>query len=122
MDSLLFPILGALVLIGAAWALSIWFGKRASIGQSAVQRVLAANGAARCLEALRLLRALAGRGDQAAIAVAWERIEMPLLQALPDCPPDEKNELIASLDDCAKLCRDRELAKRLITMRNSLVG
>jgi hypothetical protein len=121
-DSLLFPIIGALVLLAAAWALSAWFGKRASVGQGAVQRVLAANGAARCVAALGLLCALGDRGDQTAIAAAWERIEMPLLQALPDCPPDAKIELVAALDECAKACRDRELAKRLITMRNSLIA
>jgi hypothetical protein len=121
--ALLIPILGGLVVVALAIVAVAWLRDRDRRGRrDGIERVLAAVGPGRCVEAARLLRRLAERRDQAAIAAAWEPIELPLLQALPDCPPDYKVELISALDDCAKACRDRELAKRLVTMRNSLIA
>lgn len=84
--------------------------------------MLAAHGPARCLAAITLLEGLASTGDQSAIAAAVDRIELPLLQALPDCPPPAKPALSDALDACAAVVAKRELAKRLTTLRNALLG
>lgn len=124
MRALLIPILVCLLagMVGAA--LVLWLRQRLRPGVSAGdrERVLAAHGAARCIEAARLLRRLAERGDSGAIAATWEAIELPLLQALPDCPPDSKVELIQALDACARACRIVETARAIMTMRNSLIA
>ena len=86
-----------------------------------VDTVLRANGAARCLAAIELLRHLAGAGTNE-IVTDWERVELPLLQALPDCPPDQKRVLRDALETCSKQCSQRDTAKRLMTMRDSLLA
>jgi hypothetical protein len=119
---LLIPILLAAAALVLAVMLIYWLRRPRIDQRGAIERVLAANGAARCVEAARTLRALAAGSDQGAIAGIWEGIELPLLQALPDCPPDYKVELINALDACAKACTARDLAKRIMTMRNSLIS
>jgi len=91
-------------------------------GRRVVERVLAAHGARRCCEATRLLSDLAARGDSAAIVRDFNAIEMPLVQAIPDCPQDAKAELIAALDGCARSCRVVEVTARIMTVRNSLLA
>jgi len=86
----------------------------------AIRAVAAHNGAGRCLAAIPLFRTLAARHDQHAIAAAWEELELPLVQALPDCPPDAKPELVVVLDACAQACSNRELTKRIMTLRRSI--
>lgn len=88
--------------------------------QDPIERLLTATGPARCLLAVEVLQALAGRG--AAIPAAWERIELPLLRDLPDCPPDAKPELVRVLEDCCAACRNRDVARRIMVLRDSLVG
>jgi hypothetical protein len=118
----LIPVFLALAVLVLAALFIIWL-RRARINQkSAIERILVANGAARCVEAARTLRTLATSNDQAAIAGIWDGIELPLLQALPDCPPDYKIELINALDACAKACSNREVTKRIMTLRNSLIN
>ncbi len=121
MSRLLIPLLLALAALVLAGILIAWL-RRSRINQkNAIERILTANGAARCVEAARTLRTLATGNDQAAIIGIWEGMELPLLQALPDCPPDYKVELINALDACAKACSHREVTKRIMTMRNSLI-
>ena len=122
MTRLIIPVFLALAVLVLAALFIIWL-RRARINQkSAIERILVANGAARCVEAARTLRTLATSNDQAAIAGIWDGIELPLLQALPDCPPDYKIELINALDACAKACSNREVTKRIMTLRNSLIN
>ncbi len=87
-----------------------------------VERVLSAIGAARCIESVRLMSDLVQRGAGVELIGAWERIEMPLLQAIPDCPPDYKVELINALDAAARICPRRETSASMLTMRNSLLA
>lgn len=95
-------------------------GRALAIHRDAIREVLAHNGAGRCLAAIPLFRTLAAGGDQRAIAAAWEALELPLVQALPDCPPDAKPELVVVLDACAQACSNRELTKRVMTLRRSI--
>ena len=124
MRALLIPILVALVAGAVGAMIVLWARGRFSPvgGVAAVEKVITANGAARCVEATRLMRALAARGDSAAIVRDFNAIEMPLLQAIPDCPPDYKVELIAALDGCSRACRVVEASKRIMTMRNSMLA
>jgi hypothetical protein len=125
MRAFLIPAL--LILLGGSLAVLaiIWLRgllRRAGASDDRIARVLSANGAARCIEAVRLLDELVQRGAGAGLVTAWERIEMPLLQALPDCPPDYKVELINALDAAARLCPRRETSASMLTMRNSLLA
>lgn len=81
--------------------------------------MLAAHGAARCLAALELLPWLTAHPEQ--IVAAWERCELPLVQALPDCPPASKAPLLRALENCSAACRNRDVARRIMVLRDSLV-
>jgi hypothetical protein len=122
--ALLIPILACLLAGVAAVGLVLWLRRRLARGASPAEvgRVLSAHGPGRCVEAARLLRRLAAHGDSTDLARVWDAIELPLLHAIPDCPPDYKVELIDALDACARSCRVVETAKRLVTMRNSLLA
>lgn len=85
-----------------------------------VDRLLAATGPARCLIAVEVLRDLASAPER--IPAAWERIELPLLRDVPDCPPDDKPALVRALEDCGGACRNRDVARRIMLLRDSLVG
>jgi len=87
-------------------------GRSTPIHPDALRAVLDANGARRCLAALRLFQELARRADEASIAQAWEALELPLLHA--------KAELVLALDACALACGNRELDKRIMTLRRGL--
>jgi hypothetical protein len=116
------------IVVGAvALGAAVWFAiepfRRASAPRrvrASAERVVAAHGPRRCQHALDLLRELAHAPQE--LPEAWNRIELPLVEALPDCPPDTKPELIRALDAAARGCAHRDTAKRLTTVRNSLVG
>lgn len=117
----LMPVLlfiGALV---AAFLLVMWARRVGGDPTPSIDRVLSANGAVRCIEASRVLHSLTTRSDQRGIAKVWEAIELPLLRALPDCSPDYKVQLINVLDAASKTVTSRELSKRIMTLRNSLI-
>jgi hypothetical protein len=116
---------GVIAAIGIIVVAAILIALRSSrrgiaIHRDAIREVTAHNGAGRCLAAIPLFRTLAANGDQGAIAAAWEALELPLVQALPDCPPDAKPELVVVLDACAQACSNRELTKRIMTLRRSI--
>lgn len=126
MRAFLIPVLVILVGGSAALFLILWLRARFAVGGTAMRgqlgRVLTAHGPARCIAAAHYLDQLAKREDSAAITAAWARLEMPLLEALPDCPPDYKLPLINALDACARPCRVVATARAIITMRNSLLN
>ena len=122
MRGMLMPFLlfiGALVV---AFLLVMWARRVGGDTKPSIDRVLSAHGAARCMEASRVLHGLTQRADQRALAEVWEAIELPLLKALPDCPPDYKVQLINVLDAAAKAASNRDLSKRIMTLRNSLIA
>ncbi len=112
-------VIGALV---TAFFLVMWARRAGGDPKPSIDRVLSANGAARCQEASRVLHRLTSRSDQRGLAEVWEAIELPLLKALPDCPPDYKVQLINVLDAASKAATNRELSKRIMTLRNSLIS
>jgi hypothetical protein len=116
---------GVIAAVGLCIAVAIAVAYRSlrrgpGVHRDAIREVLAHNGAGRCLAAIPLFRTLAAGGDQRAIATAWEALELPMVQALPDCPPDAKPELVVVLDACAQACSNRELTKRIMTLRRSI--
>ncbi|MBA3937777.1 MAG: hypothetical protein H0X38_09960 [Planctomycetes bacterium] len=119
-------IVAAILLGVIAVAATLWWWLRQRLGLGAggeragVARVLGVQGASRCVEALTLLRTLDQRGDGDALAKAWHAIEIPLLQALPDCPPPLKTALRRTLEDCAGRCPRRDAARAMMTMRDAL--
>ena len=122
MRALLIPLLAAVLIGSGATLLVLWLRGRRRGPPAAIEPVLQAQGAARCVAGARLLQELARAADQDALERAWEAVEMPLLAALPDCPPDYKIELINALDAAARACTRRDVAKRLMAMRNGLLA
>lgn len=90
--------------------------------QDAVAKVLSSVGPARCLAAIKVVTSLKQEANQRATVAVWDAIELPLVQALPDCPPNAKPVLMNALDSLAKATANRELAKRVMTLRNSLMN
>lgn len=84
-----------------------------------INDLLALHGPARCHAAILALTALTS--DPSMIPIEWERIELPLIHDLPDCPPATKTLLRRALEDCAGACRNREVARRIMVVRDSLL-
>lgn len=84
-----------------------------------VNDLLALRGPARCQAAIYALTAMTT--NPSAISTDWERIELPLIHDLPDCPPATKAPLRRALEDCAGACRNREVARRIMVVRDSLL-
>lgn len=126
MRAFLIPILILLVGGAAATLLVLWLRVRLSardlIRHPDVRKALNTHGAARCVAATHALEELGRAGDSDRIAAAWALLEMPLLEAIPDCPPDYKVPLINALDSCARVCRVVDTARAIVTMRNSLLN
>lgn len=98
--------------------------KKASLAAftSECEDFLAAHGVRRCELAVGLLRHLQRVSPESRLHEVWEAIELPLVQALPDCPPELKPILIKQLDALYHRCRHRDYQKRIMTVRNSLVS
>lgn len=84
-----------------------------------VNDLLALHGPVRCQAAISALTALTA--DPRSIPAEWERFELPLIHDLPDCPPATKPPLRRALEDCAGACRNREVARRIMVVRDSLL-
>jgi hypothetical protein len=82
---------------------------------------LESTGAQRCHHAVALLR-LAGRLDRERLHSLWEQIELPLLEAMPDCPPDLKPLLIGRFDMLHGRTKHREYQRRIMAVRNALAS
>lgn len=80
-----------------------------------------APGPRRCELAVGVLRHLKRVDPPERRQEIWDAIELPLLQALPDCPPELKPIMINRLDDLHRSIKHREYQRRIMTMRNSLV-
>lgn len=95
--------------------------RRSSDAAPLVDRMLRAYGAARCIEAVPALEYLAAQAVTPEIVMYWQRIELPLLQALPDCPPSHKIALREALEKCSRNCAHRDTARGIMNMRDALV-
>jgi hypothetical protein len=113
-------IIAAVVILGILAVLRIT--RKHGDSKDAVAKVLSAVGPARCLAAIQVVSSLKQEADQRATLAVWDAIELPLVQALPDCPPTAKPALMNALDALAKATANRELAKRVMTLRNGLMG
>jgi len=84
------------------------------------RRLHEVHGPARVRAATELLASLTTDGHGMAIAQVWADIELPLIAALPDCPPADKPRLVAVLNAAADVCPHRDTAKSIMAVRNSL--
>jgi hypothetical protein len=112
------PILAAVV--AGVIVLAVLLRARRPTAAQLANLVLMTQGPARCLQAIRVLRHLAYRGSTVELEMAWERIELALVQAIPDCPPDQKAALRDALEACSQACRRRDISRRMMDVRNSL--
>ena len=124
MLKVLIPIIAALIAVTGGIVLGWWLRNRllGPASHQLVEDVLRSIGPARCLAAIRLFQQLADRGDSAAIVAVVDTVELPLVEAIPDCPPDLKLALANAIDAAARTCRERDAAKRLMVLRNSLIA
>jgi len=88
---------------------------------SEFEEFLRASGPRRCELSVGFLRHLQRVSPEMEIHRIWEQVELPLVEALPDCPPELKPLIIKRLDTLHKQCRHREYQRRIMTVRNSLV-
>jgi hypothetical protein len=108
---------------GLAISIGLLIAHRKRFGHNArslAKRVARCHGAARCTAAIALLDHLSRYPASPDAIEAWDDIELPLLQALPDCPPTYKAMLRQGLEACSARCPHRETAKRMMTMRDAL--
>lgn len=85
--------------------------------------VMKTHGAARCRLVVQIIhnQFLVGTFDEHRCAEYWNHIELPLVEALPDCPPDLKPVMREACDAFVQRVRNREFAKRIMAVRNSLI-
>lgn len=117
------PLIWSVVIALAAAAAWWWFRRARSPALRArnlVAKFAASHGAARCQEALLILDQLKRQPER--IPEIWPLIAKPLLEAAPDCPPDLKPALLASLDRIAEGCPIRDLAKGIMAARNQILA
>ena len=78
------------------------------------------HGTARIIEALKILRALNTQRDQEILRAFWRDAEPLLAAVMEDHTQDTRKQLIEALNQAHAYCRDRDLAKSVIQMRNAL--
>ncbi|TVR09784.1 MAG: hypothetical protein EA401_12645 [Planctomycetota bacterium] len=115
-------ILAVVVLVGSMIALAV-LARRASTQAfvDGLDDFAQAPGPRRCELAAGVLRHLKRVDPPQRRQEIWDHIEMPLLEALPDCPPELKPILINRLDELYRSLKHRDYQRRIMTMRNSLV-
>ena len=118
-------VLLMLLVAVAAGVATWWWLRRRLVSPArhdlALTRIEAAHGPARLALTASLLTQLA-QAPASEIIRIWDRLELPLLAVLPDCPPAAKPVLVERLDALAKACSHRETARRILDLRNGLVG
>jgi hypothetical protein len=128
MDPISWALLLAIVIALLAMLLPRWrwrWGSRSAgrgwfTARPNLSAVLSHVGPQRCIAAVDCLRRLSDSSDSEAIRLAWQQLEGPLLEALPDCPPALKPRLAEALAECANQCANRETAQGMMVLRNSL--
>ena len=78
------------------------------------------HGTARIIEAVDILQALNKRRDQELLRAFWRDAEALLLDVAPDHTTDTRKQTIEALNAAHAYCRDRDLAKSIMAMRNAL--
>jgi hypothetical protein len=108
-----------LILVVAAWKFLVWLkGVLGSGSGDPVAAVVEAAGAGRWFAMVELVNHLARNPRPEVIASAWERIEMLLHEAQPDCPPSLASAVVSSLDRLHGLTAERSVQKRIMALRN----
>lgn len=120
---ILFFLLALAVLLAALFGLARLARSAAGAAFAGeCEEFLQATGPRRCELSVGLLRHLQRVKPENEIHRIWEEVELPLVQAIPDCPPELKPVLIKRLDALYKTCRNRSYQQRIMTLRNSLVS
>lgn len=78
------------------------------------------HGTARIIEALSILQAINERRDQALLRQFWDHAEVLLEAVIEDHTQNTRKQLIEALQSAHAYCRDRDLAKSVMRMRNAL--
>ena len=78
------------------------------------------HGTARIIEALKILQALNTQRDQDILRTFWRDAEPLLEVVMEDHTQDTRKQLIEALHRAHAYCRDRDLAKSVMQMRNAL--
>jgi hypothetical protein len=107
-----------LLAIGLLVLVVVLLRRRLGIGSStsapnSIGRVLDANGAARAMEAIVLLRDLATQSNPDEVTTVWFRIAPAIEAALPSCPPAVRGALHQALLHAASTCPSKAVAKAM---------
>ena len=86
-----------------------------------LRAVLAVAGPARCERAVELFRRIVERRSARQLHRAFEALELPLVEVLPDCPRELQEELRRTLEACWDVTRHRGYQKRIMDLRRSLI-
>ncbi len=112
-------------IIGIAFVLFVVLKQRAPAQRKRQTRqALSLYGAARLSALSLIIEDMAKRGGGRfagnTLFEQWELLEIPLLEVLPDCPPDERTVLIARLNALYEATAHRALQKQVMDMRRKL--
>jgi len=84
-----------------------------SVPTSDVGRLLEAQGSARAMEAIALLRDLSSRAEREDVTMIWFRIAPAIQEAEPTCPPPLRAALRQALTAAAAQCQQKAVAKAM---------
>ena len=86
-----------------------------------VEKIQASNGTARCFVAIEFFDALRPKDGDAFVA-AWPTLELLLLEAEPDCPPDRKGAWAESIRIWHGHITHRQTQRGLMALRRAILN
>ncbi|NRA36898.1 MAG: hypothetical protein HRU15_02055 [Planctomycetes bacterium] len=103
-------------------ALVLWFsrkGRNSAAGN--IQKLQALHGTVRLEAITALLQRCAKSGKQDLLVDIWPQLELMLHEVLLDATIDHKKHLAEVLDACNAVCRNRDIARALLAVRNAMI-
>lgn len=85
-----------------------------------IDDAIEAVGPKRCEIAIEIITGMARSAPKGAIPELWRRLELPLLQALPDCPPPIREQLGEALEALHAATAVRDIQRSVMELRSSL--
>ena len=106
----------ALVVVAICACLLFWYKRKSGI--RADRDFSSLHGTARLLALIEHIHDLNTHADQSMYARFWSVNESQLREVLADNTAETKQQLVDALNAAHAYCRDRDLAKSIIAMRN----
>lgn len=87
----------------------------------AVRGIQNLHGTSRLLVIIEILQRCARSGSQDMLLETWPSLEPALREVLLDATQGHKQQLAQALNDCHALCRNRDVARSLMVVRNEML-